>query len=220
MKAMILVLSFRESRDLLNGDLSVLVRKKFPSDYVGWVYIYVAKGGETLWRHNNLCTFGKLSKDVEKQFCAYGKNWRELDDKLFDFLYKNGIRVGISRGVDATLLNGKVVARFWCDKVEEIKINFDFETLSFSTDTMNEEEILEKSCLSGDELGNYLLRHGSLKGGYAIHSANLEIFGEPKEISEFVPYNIKQDHYKPFPTCDFRLTHAPRNGYCYIEVML
>lgn len=43
MKAVMLVLSPEECLKAFNGDLSVLVRKKFPKDYVGWVYIYCTK---------------------------------------------------------------------------------------------------------------------------------------------------------------------------------
>ena len=33
---------------ILNGEKTIEVRKKFPKDYVGWVYLYCSKSGGTL----------------------------------------------------------------------------------------------------------------------------------------------------------------------------
>ena len=41
--------------------------------------------------------------------------------------------------------------------------------------------ILRESCLTLDELTNYL----SLKNGYAWHISDLKIYDKPKELSEF-----------------------------------
>ena len=57
MKAVILVLSPEECYNLFNGNLSVLVRKKFSKDYVGWVYIYCTKGNK------NECLIPDLQPD-------------------------------------------------------------------------------------------------------------------------------------------------------------
>ena len=90
MKAILLVLKPEECTKLLNGDLSVLVRKKFPKGYVGPVFVYCAK------RKGHYCYHA-----FESDACTM-KNVR-----FFPMIE----------------CNGKVVARFWCDKVEEIEIN-------------------------------------------------------------------------------------------------
>ena len=64
-------------------------------------------------------------------------------------------------------LNGKVVAKFTLNKVEEMYYC--------------DEEYLKPSCLNIDELFDYLKE----KVGYAWHISNLEIFDKPKELSEF-----------------------------------
>ena len=89
-----------------------------------------------------------------------------------------------------TALNGKVVARFWCDKVEEIE-HYPYEApehprgyqIAYDTQTTNWDKLCEMSCLSRDELFDYLGRNN----GYAIHISKLEVFDKPKELKEFYP---------------------------------
>ena len=100
---------------------------------------------------------------------------------------------------------------------------------------MNEDEILELSCLTEPELYEYLV--GKNKGAYVIRISDLEIFNEPKKLSEFEKvgsYNnptIKCKK-KEQGRCNYgkspftgkwvgcekaRLTKAPQS-FCYIEV--
>ena len=208
MRAMILVLSPKESCDLLNGNLSVLARKKFPSDYVGWVYIYCTKSQyEELWWY----------------------------DGTEDFrLYKKGIANEEDTGWH--LQNGKVVARFWCDKVEELERTvYGY----YKTNTITWSKIEDKICLRNKDLDIYFKAENHFgKVGYAIHITNLEIFDKPKEISKFEKLGSylnptikcpKKDKGKcnlgisPFTNqwcgCEkAKLTRAPRSGWCYIDV--
>lgn len=95
-------------------------------------------------------------------------------------------------------LNGKVVARFYVDNVEE----FDFieeNKYKDNIDKYNEiirklNDICKKSCLSASEMISYLDRKclGTNQDkmlGYAIHISQLQIFDKPKEISD---YGIKK----------------------------
>ena len=109
-------------------------------------------------------------------------------------------------------LNGKVVAKFTLNKVEEIKFN--------------DKNIQEQSCLSEDELFNYLFDNTpyqeDMRKGYAWHIDNLEIFDKPKELKEFYMVG-KMQSYKD---CQhllskndekyYKLTKAPQN-YVFIE---
>lgn len=195
MKSMILVLSPEECVKLLNGDLSTLVRRKFSKDFVGCVYVYCAKKAPYLHEWIELETHKKsYMLDKEKWYMAR---------------------------------NGQVVAKFWCDKVEKI---IDKETkeknhYSFGTETLQTDELEEMSCLNIQELCKYIgkgTRWSYGDYGYAIHITKLEIFDEPKEISDFGnlctnncekckynnEYDICNHAYKP-------LTRAPSN-YCYV----
>jgi len=77
-------------------------------------------------------------------------------------------------------LNGKIVAE--CDfEVEDLRI-VDDDPLGaywYETKTLSENEVLEKSCLTSDELYEYL---GEYNEGYAIHIKNLHIFDKPREL--------------------------------------
>ena len=83
-------------------------------------------------------------------------------------------------------LNGKIVAE--CDyEVEDLRI-VDDDPLGgywYETKTLSENEVLEKSCLTSDEVYEYL---GDDNEGYAIHIKNLHIFEEPRNIKDY--FNI------------------------------
>ena len=123
------------------------------------------------------CTKAKKQKDLLwsnnlKHFFLDGA-YNRLIDNLPDYL-----------------LNGKIVAE--CDfEVEEIRI-VDDDPLGaywYETKTLSENEVLEKSCLTSDELFEYL---GEDNEGYAIHIKNLHIFDKPKELE----YCFTEKSYK------------------------
>ena len=65
----------------------------------------------------------------------------------------------------------------------------------YVTKSLEETKLLKHSCLTSEELENYLQD----KNGYAIHIKNLHIFDKPKALSEYYYYD------------DVRLTKAPQN---------
>lgn len=205
MESMILVLTPKECADLLNGDLSILVRKKFPKDYVGWFCVYCTKD------NNNL-----LHKNCVDIWWVEGK----------DFQKKNK-RLGIKQ---QPIYNGKVIARVWCDKVEEIigKETKEKNRYSFGTETLQIDELEKMSRLNIQELCKYIgtgTRWQYGEYGKAIRITKVEPFSKPKEIKEFKRYINDSDCKKcaygsrcPLYPCDkIPLTHAPTT-YCYIEV--
>ena len=114
---------------------------------------------------------------------------------------------------------GKVAFKFRCYKVEEIETSHDRfdEEIWYSTGSMEEEDILEHSCLNSDELDNYL--YG--EKGTAIHISDLEIFDKPKELSEFKSYkknivNTKINGMVFETELDNSIIKAPQS-YMFIE---
>ena len=115
-------------------------------------------------------------------------------------------------------LNGKVVAKFTLNKVEMIVYKY----LIYSTRTLDETYLLNKSNLSYNELDDYLRGFG-----YAWHIDNLIIFDKPKELSGFViarptkPLYSLTDINKKEPI-RFKsikpLTKSPQS-WCYVEVL-
>lgn len=140
-----------------------------------------------------------------------------IEDK--DFRNKNK-QLGLQ---NLPTLNGKVLFKFRCYKVEEIP-SCQFSVYYFPyTETLDDYDLLDKSCLTKEEIDDYL---GYDKEGYAIHISDLEIFDKPKELSEFryavcpktnceyCEYNktVEGDLYCTRKT----LTKAPQS-MCYIE---
>lgn len=149
-----------------------------------------------------------------------------------------------SPNIDKYTGNGKVVFKFRCYNVEEIVWQRVFEQYPFhyleeesgyGTKTLNTNEFKRKTCLTDEELEQYLNTDESNKHAYAIHISDLEIFDEPKELSEFrKPNTPSYEQTKPFAEifsksytqeeykkqCErfgFVLTKAPKN-FCYVEV--
>ena len=189
MKSILMSIQPKWVAKILNGEKTIEVRKRFKLDYRGWAYIYCTK------------------------------------DKVFELCYPTNFNNELN--IYDRVVNGKVVARFYCDNVEEIDCTGFYEDLSFgkgrdiesyNTNTLTEEELLDKSCLTEEEMHDYLDCGCQRR---AIHISQLEIFDKPKELSEFYTKHYPQfvnmvknkTHYELTP-----LTKAPQS-YCWIEVL-
>ena len=175
MKSILLSIRPEWVAKILNGEKTIEVRKRFPKDYKGWVYIYCTKDYKKILFENG------------------GYGWR------LNTWNKNKNAI--------TTNNGKVVARFYCDNVEEIKykIGCPFPYLDFESE-------LPKTCLTGEELEDYLFTKKGYQNGYAIHISKLEIFDRPKYLTEYYKSYIETEKGIYYQV----LTEAPQN-YCYIE---
>lgn len=170
MKAIMMSIKPRHDKNILNGIKTLEIRKKFPVDYVGWVYIY---------------------------------NTKTTKDGVLKLAYI-GNKLEFVLSYDKTSkYQGKVVGRFWCDKVDEF---YDFD-----------DDLCEQACLDRGEMLAYL----GDKKGYAISITKLEIFDKPKELSEFYKCEYieattirdSERVFKPY----LPLTRAPQS-WCYVEV--
>lgn len=191
MKAIMLSVRPNWTAKILNGEKTIEVRKKFPADYVGWVYIYCTKGKPELNYHSS-----------------------------------TQIILG-ETDLTSYRLNGKVVARFWCDNVTEY-INggqwHDDDTFGRYDDYIKD-NILEQSCLTEEELFDYC----EDLAFSAIHISKLEIFDETKELSEFHSIGYEEQYDILWNNCctdrnsferlneNYQIKKAPQN-YCFLEV--
>ena len=151
MKSILLSIHPKWCAKIMNGDKTIEVRKgtalykaiKKQIDQYGYadIYVYCTKG-------KDLLVIGDSPFKEEKEYCIAKDN-----------IALNGGKLPI--------LNGKVIFKFRCYKVEEIYYC--------------DEEYLKPSCLSIHEMFDYLKD----KCGTAIHISDLEIFDKPKELSEF-----------------------------------
>ena len=180
-KAMILSIRPEWVVKILNGEKTIEIRKKFPKDYVGWVYIYCTQDKANLLHKN----------------CA-DIYW--IEDKKFQAENK---KLGVP---ETPILNGRVVARFWCDAIDGVEqiSGWDFDIWA------------RKASISEDEFSDILPDN---LVGYAIHILNLQIFDKPRILDSFYKPNSSKckDEYdsKKFRQV-FGINRAPQN-YCYIE---
>ena len=183
---------------ILNGEKTIEIRKKFPKDYVGWVYIYCTKNGNDY--------YGMPTDLVDYRGCAIYNKFK---------LMPKGEKV--TTDDNQPRLNGKVIARFWCDKVENIIFGTTlYNDLGFFTGDLYDFDLYKQSCLTKKEMRNYLKVKPNGLSGYAIHITKLEIFDKPKDISEFETRHWNSKN--PFERDNvYELTRAPQS-WCYIEV--
>ena len=100
------------------------------------------------------------------------------------------------------VLNGKILVE--CDiEICDIHCGSDFKyTTNCMWGFLNEEDLLKKSCLSIEQLDNYLRTNKS--SGYAIHLKNIDILEKPRDVSECDQYRRPALHLKHLPRnmCD------------------
>lgn len=175
---------------ILNGEKTIEIRKTMPKcDLPIDVYIYCTK-------EDSLGRIKELPKDRYFVDCVETpQDFAKMDS-----------------GYDG---KGKVVAKFTLNKVELIR---PIALGSFlKTSTLENKEILDKSCLTENEIRRYLTN----MYGYAWHISNLEIFDRPKELSEFdlakcIVHRTFKSHDKECKLCK-HLTKAPQS-WCYVEI--
>lgn len=149
--------------NILNGKKTLELRKWIPKDYVGWVYVYVTKGiGKTKYHHlYNLTKYNN------------GKT-------LFSITHHNKHSL-----VPDDFLNSKVVFRFWFDDYIKLKfgrwVNHKVGDWNYRGYMDEHLETFKKACLTEEEVNDY----GDGKPLYVWHIKKLEVFDEPKELSEF-----------------------------------
>lgn len=123
--------------------------------------------------------------------------------------------IWINRGTENRFLgNGKVIAEFVCDRIEEIDGYPDCDI------RVQPEELVEKACLTQEQAFKYI-RYGT---GYAWHISALKIYDKPKELFEFrkpCPINIKNCprcklYSRHSGQCVDIIYHAPQS-WCYVE---
>lgn len=165
----------------------------------------------------------EIRKTAPKEWVDYinGKTDKK-PDPMTAFLYCEKGRVAVewwSGDGFPAVINGWVFAKFTLKKVEGC-VNPFFPKGSFATPTMTYEYVLEKSCMSAWQLDVCL--GGKGKRGYVWHIDGLEVFDEPKELSELLTppkkiwhdYESMSDYYE---RREFRkLKRAPRS-WCYVE---
>lgn len=95
MKSILMSIKPKYVAKILNGEKLIEIRKRFPKDYRGWVYIYCTKDRNAL-----------LHKNIADIWWVENKDFRVKNKKL-DIKQQPSY-------------NGYIVARFWCDNVDMV----------------------------------------------------------------------------------------------------
>lgn len=164
-KAILISIKPEWCEKILNGEKTIEIRKTMPKCELPIdVYIYCTKDPKHL-----------VAPFRFKQGWAY----REYNDNTY---YSRGCTANVGEDI-----NGKVVAKFTLKDIDDFYVfNDGLIQYWIACD-------LEKSCVSYDDLANYI---GRGKKGYAWHIDNLEIFDKPKELSEFKSSTLCSMAYK------------------------
>lgn len=156
---------------ILNGDKTIEIRKTMPKcELPCKAYIYCTKDKNNLLYGNSYVN----------------GSWEFWKDKTLikDKTLVKGWDAKTGDVFDCCLANGKVVAEFTLNKIEELEnvVLPTIPTCVYLTKTKRFASAIEKnSCLSQNEIYNYL----GGKNGYAWYIDNLKIYDKPKELSEF-----------------------------------
>ena len=180
--------------NILNGSKTLELRKSVPKDFVGWVYMYVTK-----------------AKPYLRKISNYG--WQHKEQ--FYFLLSHDSEYW-------DIINGKVVARWWHDEYDtyylerplnlEISYRGDGSKNGCEYSKEIKRELLEKSCLTFQEIWNYGKKRFDNQQSmvYAWHIKKLEIL-EPMELVEFA------SRYDVFNQIIYRVQRPPQSYmYCYL----
>ena len=99
---------------------------------------------------------------------------------------------------------GKVIGEFTCDQTFPINV---FDNGSIQNWLF---EHMERSCLAYEELAGYI---GNRKTGHGWHIADLLIYDQPRELSEFTGLRTFKGGF------ELRKIDRPPQSWCYVEAM-
>ena len=189
MKSIMISIQPQYVEKILNGGKTIEIRKTMPKcELPCKVYIYCTK---------------------PKKWWAFS-NWGATSDEL---VWKIKDKVKMCNGLevwddDCKKLNGKVVAEFTLNKVDTLERDLNDWLPKNRYDVSN--DLLKNINLNQNELWNY----GQGKTLYAWNIEDLEIYDNPKELSEFYIETIDDDCCVGCPYHETPIGEEPCNN-CY-----
>lgn len=184
MKSILISKPPKQVANILNGKQTIIISKNAPKDWKDYL------SGKTKKKPEQRTAYIYCTKTI-KPISDY--DWGEF---TFDDLPKLG----------------KVVAKFVLREVEELYLEpyiYDSRSVRYKSGVYKGEwkDIMERySCINEDEMDEYL---GNGSRFYAWHISDMQIFDEPKKLSEF-----KED----FQSWVYNRKPRPPFSWCYVEV--
>ena len=172
---------------IANGEKTIEVRKTAPKIETPFkCYIYCTNSGRPLVYGDKPCADGWTEAYTQ----TYGYS-REEADKIWG------------------VMSGKVIGEFVCDSIFPLSF-YASDASFFDTEPPF---TVPGTCLTDNEIAEYL---GNGKTGYGWHVSKLEIYNEPKKLSDFRLYNTSAviEHGLPMPTHEIK---RPPQSWCYVK---
>jgi hypothetical protein len=144
--------------NILNGSQKMILTKKLPKDFMGWVYLACGKSRPYL---NNTSGFNQLF-DLPKKY----NHHTDLNGKIVAKFRWDG-------NFENVLLTPPYIDSCGIHHLPKTRY---FQGEQFA------EYVCKKTCLTRVELDKYFEK----TGGYIIPISTLEIFDTPKEVGEFI----------------------------------
>ena len=170
-----------------------------------WVFLIIAKAmGWEVEQYKNI--------EVRKNFPKAG-DWNKLVEIYCSKDKKSFNRIPKEYQPLMQKFLCKVVGKWVCDKIYDIKPYFD------RPDLLTQYECgwkhgKEFDCLSFSEMNSYLLEDN----GYGWHISDLKIYDKPKELSEFLSCKkCVGKKYNYCGSCKGSSITRPPQSWCYVE---
>lgn len=187
MKSILISIRPQYVEKILNGEKTIEIRTTMPKcELPCKVYIYCTKKKPYLYRVN--------------------------DDNKFELTNKLTFQDSSCFVRDYKAQNGKVVAEFTLNKIENMVKHEKGKDFWNFIDSNYIQNLLKKSCLSMEQIVNYV---GDNKDAYAWHIDDLKIYNKPKELSEFGSI-LKRMKGKESRFTSHLLKRPPQS-WCYVE---
>lgn len=192
MKSIILACTPTECEKIVNGNISILVRKKVPKETPFKAYIYCTKDKPYLYRIDDDNNF-ELTNTLRPKTYEYVKDYNEQ--------------------------NGKVIGEFICNKVKKHEPHVILCAYYEVNGAYVEEKLRynKGTCLSYEEMA----KKSNGKPLYGLHISDLKIYNEPKELSEFktgcIGCKDRDTYHCKFYCCMERPITRPPKNYIYVE---
>ena len=176
MKAILMSIKPKWCEKIFNGKMTIKVCKTAPKDTPFKVYVYCTK--ERMTRVPSLNAY--LHKNEPRACAEYGtiETWGEIGDVIVNpHLASKHVAFG---------MHGKVVGEFVCDEIYEfITWGTGVACIDSNLTQVPQERVIKETCLTEQQIMDYLERGIGNYEGVGLHISNLKIYDTPRELSDF-----------------------------------
>lgn len=210
MKSVLLSIQPKWCKLIFSGEKTIEVRKIAPKLETPFkVYVYCTK--ERMTRVPSMYAY--LHKNEPRACAEYGtiETWGKIGDVIVNpHLASKHVSFG---------MHGKVIGEFVCDKITCCQAYYGNSGEKHLTNLFGIE--VKQTCLTEEELFNYIVGNKKEGTGWLWHISDLKIYDKPKELGEFRTIKCTNkkgscSDCKIKPDCIKYLTRPPQS-WQYVE---